>query len=283
MAQPAGSRGYRRGVFLPRLLIAGALLVLSTGERAYPEGLDPKLAGGPAADVIVPAGTITGGRSFAELWAADFAESSKPHARLAAKPAATPKAKEPVVYFAFADTVDNLDTPFAALLNDDALPMGPPSRSIDQSVANDALPEALRAESEVKCLASAMYFEARGEGRRGELAVAQVVVNRVKSPGYPKTICGVVYQNASIRNGCQFSFACDGLADRINDPNSWRIATDLARKVVAGDSTVFLADVGNATFFHATDVEPVWASHMKRMDRIGRHIFYAPYGASGLI
>ena len=76
-------------------------------------------------------------------------------------------------------------------------------------------------DKELWCLATAIYFEARGESYRGQVAVAQVVLNRVKDHRYPDTICGVVFQNQSRRNSCQFSFACDGIPETINDSKSW--------------------------------------------------------------
>ncbi len=87
--------------------------------------------------------------------------------------------------------------------------------------------------SELKCLATAIYFEARGEPEEGQLAVAQVVLNRVKNPAYPNTICGVVYQNKTKRNRCQFSFACDGRSDRITDMTALgNRAEELAKRSV---------------------------------------------------
>ena len=92
---------------------------------------------------------------------------------------------------------------------------------------------AKRNEAEALCLAKAIYFEARGEGPLGQLAVAQVILNRVKDPAFPKTICGVVFQNASDFNRCQFSFACDGVPDRVADKAAWGTAVAIAHRVVA--------------------------------------------------
>ena len=139
---------------------------------------------------------------------------------------------------------------------------------------NYALPSNVRSPSEVKCLATAMYFEARGEPERGQIAVAQVVLNRLKNPTYPNTICAVVYQNKNIRNGCQFSFACDGIPDRITDRRAWTASQALATKILNDDRTMFLADVGAATHYHANYVRPHWARAMKKVDKIGHHIFY---------
>ncbi len=139
---------------------------------------------------------------------------------------------------------------------------------------NNPLPASADTESELKCLATAIYFEARGEPEEGQLAVAQVVLNRVKNPAYPNTICGVVYQNKSKRNRCQFSFACDGRADRISDKAAWTRAEELAKKSVEQQSATFIEEVGSATHYHATYVRPRWAGRMTKTDKIGHHIFY---------
>jgi spore germination cell wall hydrolase CwlJ-like protein len=125
-----------------------------------------------------------------------------------------------------------------------------------------------------KCLADAIYFEARGESVRGQMAVAQVVINRVFSGYYPNNICGVVYQNAHRRFRCQFTFACDGLPERINEPLAWERAKHIARDAL--DGNFWLNDVGKATHYHARWVHPWWVHEMRRLDRIGVHTFYRP-------
>jgi len=139
------------------------------------------------------------------------------------------------------------------------------------------IPKSAASKSELKCLATAIYFEARGEPVKGELAVAQVVINRLKNPAYPKTICGVVYQNKDMRDACQFSFACDGIKDRITDMTSWRRAQELAKRVVSREDW-WNPNVGSATHYHANYVKPRWARTMKKMDKIGHHIFYKTFG-----
>ena len=139
---------------------------------------------------------------------------------------------------------------------------------------NYSLPANVRSASETKCLATAIYFEARGEPERGQIAVAQVVLNRLKNPAYPNTICAVVYQNKNKRHRCQFSFACDGIPDRITDRRAWSESQALATKILGDDRTMFLSDVGAATHYHANYVRPRWARAMKKVDKIGRHIFY---------
>ena len=135
-----------------------------------------------------------------------------------------------------------------------------------------ALIGANSAEREQKCLAEAIYFEARSEPEAGQAAVAQVVLNRVRSGLYPDSVCGVVYQNRHRYMGCQFSFACEGKSLRITEGEPWRVAVRIAKEVTEGRT--FNADVGASTHYHATYVRPRWASRLKKMDKIGTHIFY---------
>ncbi|GAC1518429.1 MAG: hypothetical protein NVS2B5_30760 [Beijerinckiaceae bacterium] len=125
---------------------------------------------------------------------------------------------------------------------------------------------------EKKCLAEAIYFEARSEPEEGQAAVAQVVLNRVSSGLYPTSVCGVVYQNRHRWHACQFSFACEGKSLRVNDSESWDTATRIADAVM--DGKTYLADVGGSTHYHANYVRPRWAKRLKKMDVIGHHIFY---------
>jgi Cell Wall Hydrolase len=125
-----------------------------------------------------------------------------------------------------------------------------------------------------KCLADAIYFEARGEPPRGQIAVAQVVMNRVFSGYYPNSVCGVVYQNSHRHLACQFTFACDGIPDRISEPAAWERAKHIARDTL--DGRFWLNDVGKATHYHAYWVHPWWVHEMHRLDRIGVHTFYRP-------
>lgn len=127
-------------------------------------------------------------------------------------------------------------------------------------------------DKELWCLATAIYFEARGESYRGQVGVAQVVLNRVKDHRYPNTICGVVYQNQSRRNSCQFSFACDGIPETINDRVAWVQAEDIAKRFTDGE--LYLTEVSDATHYHATYVRPAWAPRMQKVTQIGLHVFY---------
>jgi spore germination cell wall hydrolase CwlJ-like protein len=123
-----------------------------------------------------------------------------------------------------------------------------------------------------RCLAEAVYFEARSESDEGRAAVAQVVLNRVASGLYPDSVCGVVYQNSNRYLACQFTFTCEGKSLRITEPAPWRDAVRIAREVY--DGTTYLAEVGGSTHYHANYVRPYWAKKLKKMDTIGQHVFY---------
>jgi hypothetical protein len=127
-------------------------------------------------------------------------------------------------------------------------------------------------EKDLWCMSQAIYFEARSESYKGQIAVAQVVLNRLHHRLYPKTICGVVFQNQQMRNACQFSFACDGIPERVTDAKAWRQAQEIAKGAIAGK--LYVKEVGKATHYHAAYVRPAWAPRMKKVTRIGLHIFY---------
>lgn len=123
------------------------------------------------------------------------------------------------------------------------------------------------------CLATAVYFEARSETQLGQLAVATVIVNRARTSSYPSSICGVVFQGAHRRNACQFSFACDGRSDLPQDRSSWETALAVAAKALAKEGKQRI--VPAATHFHAENVNPSWSKSLRRVTKIGRHIFYS--------
>ena len=133
--------------------------------------------------------------------------------------------------------------------------------------------EKSRAKSE-KCLAEAIYFEARGEAVRGQIAVAQVVLNRAFSGKYPDTVCGVVYQNKHRHLACQFTFACDNNPDVVREPDMWDRAKKIAKAML--DGQLWLPEVGKSTHYHAYWVRPSWVSEMKKMYKTGVHTFYRP-------
>lgn len=123
-----------------------------------------------------------------------------------------------------------------------------------------------------ECLATAALYEA-GDDESGQKAVIQVVLNRVRRPGFPKTVCGVVYQGAERKTGCQFSFACDGSRQRRPESRGWRAARTIARRALAG--TVF-RPVGTATHYHTDWVVPYWSSSLDKIAKVRSHIFYRP-------
>ena len=130
-----------------------------------------------------------------------------------------------------------------------------------------------RAKAE-KCLAEAIYFESRGEPKRGQIAVAQVVMNRAFSGFYPSNVCGVVYQNAHRKFACQFTFACDNVRDVVTEPELWTQAKDIARDTL--DGKLWLPEIGYSTHYHAYWVHPSWVREMRKFQRIGVHSFYRP-------
>jgi hypothetical protein len=134
------------------------------------------------------------------------------------------------------------------------------------------LPASVHDAAEQKCLAEGIYFEARGEPEDGQAAVAQVILNRVRNPAYPDTICGVVYQNERWRNRCQFSFACDGRPERIRSRKAYETAERIALDVTEG--RIWLNEVGDSTHYHANYVRPRWGKRMNRLEAVGAHIFY---------
>ena len=142
----------------------------------------------------------------------------------------------------------------------------------DHAWAAKPLPANVMSKRQQHCLATGIYFEARGEPKSGQAAVAQVILNRVRAPSFPNSICGVVYQNSHWRNRCQFSFTCDGIKDRVRSPRHWRIAKDIARAATVG--TAWFQDVGSSTHYHADYVNPRWNRKMAKVAKIGRHIFY---------
>ncbi len=133
--------------------------------------------------------------------------------------------------------------------------------------------EKARAKSE-KCLAEAVYFEARGEAVRGQIAVAQVVLNRAFSGFYPSTVCGVVYQNKHRHLACQFTFACDNVADVVREPDMWDRARKIAKATL--DGRLWLPEVAKSTHYHAYWVRPSWVNEMKKTYKFGVHTFYRP-------
>lgn len=135
----------------------------------------------------------------------------------------------------------------------------------------------VQASNAQRCLTQAIYYEAATESDAGKAAVAQVILNRMRHPAYPNTVCGVIYQGSS-RPGCQFSFACDGAMRRAPVPALWRRSAEIARAALSGHVET---SVGMATHYHANYVLPRWAPKLTKIEQIGAHIFYRWPGSWG--
>jgi len=130
----------------------------------------------------------------------------------------------------------------------------------------------------VTCLAEAVYYEAANQGADGEAAVAQVVLNRMRNPVFPKTVCGVVFQGSNQATGCQFTFTCDGSLARRPSADGWLRAKAVAERALGG---FVQKDVGEATHYHTTSVVPYWQLTVLKVAQIGAHVFYRWNGELG--
>ncbi len=126
---------------------------------------------------------------------------------------------------------------------------------------------------ELQCLALNIYHEARSEPELGQIAVAQVTLNRVQSPAFPDSICAVVKQGEQRPGRCQFSWWCDGRSDLPAEPDAWQKALALGQRLLEDRA---IDPTQGALYYHATSVKPDWAERFKRTTRIGRHLFYRP-------
>jgi hypothetical protein len=129
---------------------------------------------------------------------------------------------------------------------------------------------------QTNCLTTAVYFEARSEPKIGQLAVAKVILNRVQASN--SSICGVVYRGASNFNACQFSFACDGKPDLVDDTRAWQTAAEVTSLAMANEGKIMgwsMEVLATATNYHADYVNPNWSKSLTRLTKIGRHIFYS--------
>ena len=136
----------------------------------------------------------------------------------------------------------------------------------------DGLPPAA-GDEEWRCLAEALYFEARGETVKGQFAVAEVIMNRVNSSRFPATLCGVINQGTGRKYQCQFTYTCDGYKEIIAEPKAFERVAKVARAVLDG---VTVGLTGGATYYHTTAVRPKWSRTYKQTARIGVHVFYRP-------
>ena len=149
----------------------------------------------------------------------------------------------------------------------------PPHEPVAIAYAVPAEPEVTARpafDADLECLAKAIYFEARGESIAGQRGVAAVVLNRVKSPKFPDTVCDVVHQGGQDRRDCQFSWWCDGLPDEPTDKQAWVRAATIAHEMMNGapDPT------NGALYFHHTGVSPSWGTQLRRLATIGAHVYY---------
>jgi Cell Wall Hydrolase len=134
-----------------------------------------------------------------------------------------------------------------------------------------------RGSGDLDCLTAAVYYEARGESAAGQAGVAQVVLNRLARPAFPKSVCGVVYQRLA-GGGCQFTFVCDGAMRRPLEPDAWERARLIAQRALAGERG---SVVGEATSFHTVRLGDVWGPSMIQVAQIGGHEFYSPAAEAG--
>lgn len=163
----------------------------------------------------------------------------------------------------------------AAQADDDAQAFATPNSLVSPFVLSAAGPTRDRA---LDCLTAAVYYEAATEPRAGQEAVAQVVLNRLRHPSFPKSVCGVVYDGVGTASTCQFTFACDGSTARRPVPRLWQAARLVADAALSGHVA---SQVGAATHYHAVWVNPYWRSSLVPVGRIGNHLFYSMRGSQG--
>ncbi len=181
--------------------------------------------------------------------------------------------------FQNADITGNPSTSLVAMLAENQLDATISNPfMLDLRITQDAIPSAqdLISQSkiytrEVQCLSEAVYYEARSETSAGQKAVAEVVLNRVKSKHFPNTICGVVYEGAERTTGCQFSFACDGSTSKLPHGKYWEKSRQTAEHMMMGASAPMTR---RATHYHTTDVSPKWAPYLRETRQYDTHVFY---------
>lgn len=256
---PAPSLGDRAGVLWRRLsVLLDRDLTISV------------LASVCVAFILTGTGSVVLAQRLAE------ARSASPVALLAA-PVAAVQALTPLDFTLSAEELRSMTAeeartwnnglPFSALPIYPAAPfILPPERIEDYSRALD-------------CLTAAVYYEAASESDEGQAAVAQVVLNRMRHPAYPSTVCGVVFQGSERTTGCQFSFTCDGAMARTPSATGWARARASASAALNG---AVMAAVGTATHYHTDWVAPYWAERLTKVRQLGTHIFYRWNGGWGL-
>jgi hypothetical protein len=162
----------------------------------------------------------------------------------------------------------------AALLA--AFPSAAPALASDAAEPFVASRDSATFERALQCLAEAIYYEARNQSDDGQRAVAQVVLNRVRHPAYPNSVCGVVYQGSGRVTGCQFTFTCDGSLGGEVEPYAWDRARRIAAAALRGE---VYRPVGLATHYHTTAISPYWAPSLVPQLTLGDHIFYRRPGS----
>ncbi|WP_018631306.1 cell wall hydrolase [Neomegalonema perideroedes] len=196
---------------------------------------------------------------------------------------ATPEAAPELRVASLADLsgLTALDTGAHALLKEGRDAVGAAARQARANAnptgrARDRTKDA-NAAAEAKCLSDAIYFEARGESYDGQIAVAEVILNRVEGAAFPNSVCEVVYQGQHRMFACQFSFVCDGKPEVVADQRAYRRAQEIAKLVLGGERRGISAGGGKdkATHYHARSVSPSWSQAFKRTATIGEHVFYA--------
>lgn len=125
--------------------------------------------------------------------------------------------------------------------------------------------------AEIRCMSEAIYYEARSETRSGQIAVAEVIQNRVKNKHFPNTVCGVVYEGSERSTGCQFTFTCDGSMDIAPKGKGWERSVDVANLVMSSGYTPL---THWATHYHTQEVNPKWSKTMRMTRTVGNHVFY---------
>jgi len=151
-------------------------------------------------------------------------------------------------------------------------PAAPPAKLVVPAPQRDEDTALAYLATEHRCLTEALYYEARGEGRVGETAVAEVVFHRMNAGNFGHSICAVVYEGFG-RPGCQFSFTCDGALHRRRETSAWQKSEQLAAQILTGEAPLHNA-TGGATHYHAVQVNPFWAPTLKKTAHIGNHVFY---------
>ena len=258
-------------------LVAAAVLAAALGGCHAPAGREGATRGGPQA------GTL--GESLSERNLARFVRGMDPAAQALARrhlPGRRPDLWGRPTGWAnldlktppdlgFNETTAEAAQEINALLPFSRLPIRPMRPFVLQADTADQ-------GRALTCLAQAVYYEAAREPKVGQEAVAQVVLNRLRHPAYPKSVCGVVYQGAARPTGCQFTFTCDGALAHPPAPSLWAEAQAVARQALRG---FVLKEVGSATHYHADYVAPSWAPTLVKMKQIGAHIFYRWTGPWG--